>query len=233
LALFLSPIAKFNPRLSKSDFSAAQRAVYVPGTAPLFLEKEPNFALILSILKFFQHHLNHMRRHTRPVTTTCHQWHNAGVTGTFAFQPGPHVTKSNFDNDPSKIEGEWSGLWSFLDPADFDALRNGAPACRRDYLGGPQHWTIRLKQPLKGNDIINIPGEHDLIVIEGEGQDGSSAFTLKGNLGQVFVPKATFGKDMVLYWRVRFVKTYPNDWSPGIWDGVYCPGTYVLLWLQI
>ena len=240
LALFLSPISKFNPHLSRSVFSAAQRAVYVPGTCPLFFEhKVPNFTLILSILKFFQHHLNHMRRHIRPVTTACHQWRNAGVAGTFAFQPGPHVTKSNFDNDPCKIEGEWSGLYSYLGWADFEALRDGNPAVLRanrsgqlrDYLGGPQHLTIRLKRPgekqlSRGNNIINIPGEDDVIDITGVGRNGGS-FTFNGKLRKVYLPKDVFGLDMHLYWRLTFVKTYANgenSWTRWIYDGIYCPG---------
>jgi hypothetical protein len=240
LALFLSPIAKFNPHLSRSVFSAAQRAVYVPATFPLFFDqKVPNFSLVLAILKFFQHHLNHMRRHIRPVTTACYQWHNAGVAGTFAFQPGPHVTKSNFDNDPRKIEGEWSGLYSYLGWADFEAMRDGNPAVLRanrsgqlrDYLGGPQHVTIRLKkpgerQPLRGNNVINIPGEDDVIDITGEGRNGGS-FTFNGKLRRVFLPKDVFGQDMQFYWRLTFVKTYANgenSWTRWIYDGIYCPG---------
>ena len=180
-----------------------------------------------------------MRRHIRPVTTACHQWHNAGVAGTFAFQPGPHVTKSNFDNDPHKIEGEWSGLYSYLGWADFEALRDGNPAVLRanrsgqlrDYLGGPQHLTIRLKrpgekQPLRGNNVINIPEEADVIDITGEGRNGGS-FTFNGKLRKVYLPKDVFGQDMHLHWRLTFVKTYANgenSWTRWVYDGIYCPG---------
>src|SRR5271169_3954929 len=101
ITLFLSPISKFNPHLPKGVFSAAQRAVYVPSEFPLFnSELTPNFLLILSILKFFQHHLDHMRHHIGPVTRQALSWHTAGVAGSYAFQPGPHVTRSNFDNGP-------------------------------------------------------------------------------------------------------------------------------------
>jgi hypothetical protein len=244
LALFLSPISKFNPHLSRPVFSAAQKAVYVPASSPLFLDNRiPNFTLILSILKFFQHHLNHMRRHIGPVTTTCNKWHNGGVPGTFAFQPGCHVTRHNFDNDPSKIEGEWSGLYSYLGWADFAAFKDGNPAVLRanrsgllrDYLGGPQHLTFRLKRPgekssWKGNNVMNIPEEDGVIDITGEGRNGGS-FTFNGKLRRVYLPSEVFGEDMHLYWRLTFVKTYANgenSWTRWIYDGIYCPGIVFL-----
>ena len=139
----------------------------------------------------------------------------------------PHVTKSNFADDPRKIEGEWSGLYSYLRWADFDALRDGNPEALRanrsgrlrDYLGGPQHLTIRLKrpgekQPLKGNKV-NIPGEDDVIDITGEGRNGGS-FTFNGKLRKVHLPKEIFGQNMHLHWRLTFVKTYAtaeNSWT--------------------
>ena len=181
-----------------------------------------------------------MRRALQPVLNSSYEWQNVGVTGTLAFQPAKHVTKSNFDNDPCKIEGEWSGMYSYLGWADFEALRDGNPAVLganrsgdlRDYIGGPQHLTIRLKkpgekQPLRGNNIIDIPGEDDMIDITGEGKNGGT-FTFNGKLRRVYLPKDVFGQDVHLYWRLTFVKTYANgenSWTRWIYDGIYCPGT--------
>jgi hypothetical protein len=233
ITLFLSPISKFNPHLPKAVFSAAQRAVYVPSAFPLFdSEGTPNFLLILSIIKFFQHHLDHMRHHIGPVTRQALSWHTARVAGSHAFQPGPHVTRSNFDNDPSKIEGNWIGLYSYLGWADFEALRDGNPAVLeanrdghlRDYLGGPQQLIIRIP---KTEDTPQLTAhEGTSIDITGEGINGGS-FIFKGRLRRVYLPSSIFGADMHLYWRITFVKTYANgenSWTRWIYDGIYCPG---------
>jgi hypothetical protein len=233
MTLFLSPMAKFNPHLPRNVFSAAQKEVYVPTTSPLFDRmKTPNFPLILSIVKFFQHHLDHMRQHIGPITRQALSWHN-GVAGSLAFQPGPHVTKSDFLNDPSKIEGEWIGLYSYLGWADFEALRDGNPAVLeanraghlRDYLGGPQQLTIRVP---KDEGRLNSPngGSYNVIDITGEGINGGT-FTFRGRLKRVYLPASIFGEDMHLYWRITFEKTYANgenSWTRWIYDGIYCPG---------
>jgi hypothetical protein len=158
------------------------------------------------------------------------------VPGVFAFQPGEHVTKHDFENDPSKIEGEWIGLYSYLGWADFEALRDGNPAVLeenrsghlRDYLGGPQQLTIRLQ---KTEDEANSSenGRNSMVVI-GEGVNGG-AFTFTGRLRRVFLPTEIFGQEMHLYWRITFIKTYANgenSWTRWIYDGVYCPGKSLL-----
>ena len=129
LTLFLSPVSTFDPHLNRDVFSAAQKAVYIPVAFPLFnVQRTPNFSVILSILKFFQHHLDHMQDHIAPVTREARSWHNAGVPGAFAFQPSPRVTKHDFEEGEDRIEGDWIGLYSYLGWADFEALRDGNPA---------------------------------------------------------------------------------------------------------
>jgi hypothetical protein len=236
MTLFLSPISTFNPHLSRAVFSAAQKAVYVPEASPLFVgHRTPNFTLILSILKFFQHHLDHMRHHIGPVTREALSWHNAGVPGAFAFQPGPHVTKRDFQNDPKKIEGDWIGLYSYLGWADFEALRDGNPAVLeanraghlRDYLGGPQQLTIRLPR-LDADSMFEAGSSYNGLVVSGEGINGGS-FTFNGRLRRVYLPSDIFGHDMHLFWRITFIKTYANgenSWTRWIYDGIYCPGKF-------
>lgn len=231
LTLFLSPVAKFDPHLDREVFSAAQKAVYVSSTNPLFNNlKTPNFPVILSILKFFQHHLDHMQHHIGPVTRAALSWHEAGLAGAQAFQPGPRVTKHNFEPDVERLEGEWIGLYSYLGWADFEALRDGNPAVLesnrtghlRDYLGGPQRLTIRIpkvdsSQGSPGNNGINITGD---------GINGGS-FTFSGKLRRVYLPRDLAGQSIHLYWRITFVKTYANgenSWTRWIYDGIYCPG---------
>jgi hypothetical protein len=236
MTLLLSPIAKFSPHLSRNLFSDAQRAVYVPSAFSLFnSEGTPNFYLILSILKFFQHHLDHMRQHIGPVTRQALSWHTAGVAEC-AFQPGSHVTKDDFNVDPSKIEGKWIGLYSYLGWADFEALRDGNQAileanrtgCLRDYLGGPQQLTIRLP---KRKEDQEESSEGSCIDISGEGMNGGS-FIFKGRLRKVYLPSDIFGSDMRPYWRITFVKTYANgenSWTRWIYDGIYCPGKSITM----
>jgi len=235
LTLFLSPVANFDPHLDRDVFSAAQKAVYVPSTNPLFNNlKTPNFPVILSILKFFQHHLDHMQHHIGPVTRAALSWHDAGLAGAQAFQPGPRVTKHNFEHDLERLEGEWIGLYSYLGWADFEALRDGNPAVLesnrtghlRDYLGGPQRLSIRIpkvdsSQGSPGNNGINITGD---------GINGGS-FTFSGKLRRVYLPRDLAGQSMHLYWRITFVKTYANgenSWTRWIYDGIYCPGVGIL-----
>lgn len=234
VTIFLSPIAKFDPKLPKAVFSAAQRAVYVPSEYPLFnAQKTPNFLLILSILKFFQHHLDHMREHVGPITQQELRWNTTGDPEASAFQPCPPVTKHDYDNNPSKIEGDWIGLYSYLGWADFEALRDGNPAVLeanrsghlRDYLGGPQQLTIRLPKPEDLNQLIKDSPANS-IDINGEGINGGS-FIFKGRLRKVYLPSDIFGDDKHLFWRLTFVKTYANgenSWTRWIYDGIYCPG---------
>lgn len=237
LALFLSPISSFSPHLPSRVFSSAQKAVYVPVNHPLFdQETIPNFILILSILKFFQHHLDHMRHNIGPVTREALSWLNAGVAGVIAFQPGPHVTKKDFDDEPTKIEGNWIGLYSYLGWADFEALRDGNPATLeanrkgrlRDYIGGPQQLTLRLsrRRSGEGDQPECQSSNNNSINLTGEGVNGGS-FTLNGKLRRVYLPRSLFGHDKRLYWRVTFLKTYAmgeNSWTRWIYDGIYCPG---------
>ena len=238
VALFLSPISSFDPRLEKPVFSAAQKAVYVPTSHPLFLRhRTPNFSLILSIIKFFQHHLDHMRHRIGAITREALSWANACGDGEFAFQPAPPVTKYDFDDDPSKVEGVWIGLYSYLGWADFEALRDGNPAVLeanaegnlKDYLGGPQQLTIRIAK----SDEKTSPGGGMMFNITGDGINGG-AFTFVGKLRRVYLPGDVFGEDMHLYWRITFVKTYANgenSWTRWIYDGIYCPGITLASWL--
>jgi hypothetical protein len=228
--LFLSPISIYDPQLSTDVFAAAQKAVYAPTSFPLFDDqKTPNFNVFLCILKFFQHHLDYMRNHIRPGVRDALL--NPGMPTASAFQPGPHVKRSDFDDDPSKIEGNWLGLYSYLGWADFEALRDNNPAVLeanraghlRDYLGGPQQVKIVLDQ-----DCEYTPDDDPerVIRITGEGMNGGS-FTLKGTLQKVFLPAEVAGQDKYLFWRVTFVKTYAqgeNSWTRWIYDGIFCPG---------
>lgn len=172
-----------------------------------------------------------MRHHIGPRTRQALSWHTAGISGSLAFQPGPHVTRSDFDDNPSKIEGDWIGLYSYLGWADFEALRDGNPAVLeanraghlRDYLGGPQQLTIRIPKA-EGKDWSRSEGSS--IDITGEGINGGS-FIFKGRLRRVYLPSNVFGVDMHLFWRITFVKTYANgenSWTRWIYDGIYCPG---------
>lgn len=173
-----------------------------------------------------------MRNHIAPVTRDALTWHNAGYPGAFAFQPGPPVTRHEFDDDPSKVEGNWIGLYSYLGWADFEALRDGNPVVLeanraghlRDYLGGPQRLRIRLPRTKDGSIVgRDSPGG---IVINGDGNNGGS-FTFNGRLRKVYLPVDVVGRDMHLYWRLTFVKTYANgenSWTRWIYDGIYCPG---------
>jgi hypothetical protein len=233
VTLILSPVYRFadrfNPRLSRSVFSSAQKAVYVASTNPLFDTcKTPQFSVILSIFKFFQHHLDHMQHHIGPVTREALSWHNAGVSPN-------HITKRDFEKS---IEGEWIGLYSYLGWADFEALRDNNPAVLeanraghlRDYLGGPQQLTIQLHPPKSDPDYSSpesTPTKSSRsIPITGRGTNGGP-FTFNGKLRRVCLPREIAGKDMVLRWRVTFVKTYANgenSWTRWIYDGIYCPG---------
>ncbi len=237
LTLFLSPVSTFNPHLDKDIFSAAQKAVYIPSSYPLFnVQRTPNFSVILSILKFFQHHLDHMQDHITPVTREALSWHNAGIPGAFAFQPNPRVTRRDFEESEERIEGEWIGLYSYLGWADFEALRDGNPAVLeanrsghlRDYLGGPQQLKIRISKSECSNTSPDNPNAG--LLITGEGINGGS-FTFNGKLRKIYLPREIAGHEMHLSWRITFVKTYANgenSWTRWIYDGIYCPGNLFL-----
>ena len=175
-----------------------------------------------------------MREHVGPVTQQELRWNTSGTPDADPFQPGPPVTTHNFDNDLSKIEGEWIGLYSYLGWADFEALRDGNPAVLeanrsghlRDYLGGPQQLTIRLPKAEEPDPSIE-ENPRNSIDINGEGINGGS-FIFKGRLRRVYLPGDIFGgDDKHLFWRLTFVKTYANgenSWTRWIYDGIYCPG---------
>jgi len=236
VALILSPIGKFNPHMERPVFSVAQKAVYVPQRYPLFQRKTPNFEVLLCILKFFQHHLDHMRLHIGPVTRQALNW-DADEDGNLAFSPSPSVTVRDFTCNPEILAGEWIGLYSYLGWADFEALRDENPAVLeanrrgnlRDYLGGPQQLTIRvpkIEEPELHTDDINISGD---------GMNGGS-FTFRGKLKRVHLPATIAGREMHLYWRITFTKTYANgenSWTRWIYDGIYCPGTRFLFFLEL
>jgi hypothetical protein len=228
LTLFLSPIALFDPELSRPSFSAAQRAVYVPAVYPLQTSPNtPNFVLLLSILKFFQHHLNYVsRQHGRHIVEPL-RWRH----GDTKFQPGPRVTKHDFMNDPRKLEGTWVGLYCYLGWTDFEAIRDSDPLTLeahqqhplRDYIGGPQTLTIRF--PEKNLSDSNDDSSHS-ISVTGEGVHGGP-FTFNGRVRKVRIPAGLFGREMDLWWQITFVKIYANgenSWTRWIYDGFYCPG---------
>jgi hypothetical protein len=228
VALILSPIGKFNPHMERPVFAVTQRSVYVPQRHSLFNCKVPNFEVLLCILKFFQHHLDHMRLHIGPVTRQQLNWDNAGTDGPLAFTPTPSVSFGDFRCNPQLLAGDWIGLYSYLGWADFEALRDENPAALdanrrgnlRDYLGGPQRLTIQIPE-------IEAPEKRtEDIPITGEGVNGGS-FTFRGKLKQVHLPATIAGREMHLYWRITFTKTYANgenSWTRWIYDGVYCPG---------
>ena len=232
LGIILSPIGKFHAHMERSVFSVTQRSVYVPQRHPLFHNKVADFEVLLCILKFFQHHLDHMRLHIGPVTRQALNWDNAGEDGPFAFTPTSSVTIKDFSCDPQLLAGDWIGLYSYLGWADFEALRDENPAALeanrrgnlRDYLGGPQQLTIRIPH-------IEIPEFHtEDIPITGDGVNGGS-FTFRGRLKRVHIPATVAGREMDLYWRITFTKTYAigeNSWTRWIYDGVYCPGEFLL-----
>ena len=172
-----------------------------------------------------------------PVTQQELRWNTTGDTEVNAFQPCPPVTKHDFNNDPSKIEGDWIGLYSYLGWADFEALRDGNPAVMeanqaghlRDYLGGPQQLTIRLPKVEDPNQSISNSGGNS-IDINGDGINGGT-FIFKGRLRRVYLPSDIYGDDKYLFWRLTFVKTYANgenSWTRWIYDGIYCPGISLL-----
>jgi hypothetical protein len=236
MTLFLSPLAKFNAQLSQPAFSPAQRAVYIPTTNPLFDDRRtPNFQLLLYILKFFQHHLEHIRQHIGFATRQAMSWHSSGPSSLEAFQPGPRVQRKDFDNDPSLLEGDWIGLYSYLGWADFEALRDGNPAVLeanrcgqlRDYIGGPQQLTIRVPKEEGHYSTKETSDGNVSIDITGDGVNGGP-FIFRGKLRRVFLPGSLFGgDDKYLYWRITFIKTYANgenSWTRWIYDGIFVPG---------
>ena len=169
-----------------------------------------------------------MRLHIGPVTRQALNWYNAKGDDAFAFSPCPAVTTRDFAVDPRFLAGDWIGLYSYLGWADFEALRDENPAALeanqrgnlRDYLGGPQQLTIRIpkiEKPELMADDINITGE---------GMNGGE-FTFRGKLKRIHIPAHVAGREMHLYWRITFTKTYAhgeNSWTRWIYDGVYCPG---------
>jgi hypothetical protein len=235
--LFLSPIAYFSPHLPIRIFSGSQKAVYMSEDYPIFSpEGVPNFVLILSILRFYQHHLDHIQHNLGAMTREALSWHNVRIAGVRAFQPTPPVTKADFHDDPSKIEGDWIGLYSYLGWADFEALRDGNPAILeanrqgllRDYIGGPQRLNLRLSRQAPQGDRADYISANSIIIV-GEGVNGGS-FTLKGKLRKVYLPGYIFGEEKYLYWRVTFSKTYAdgeNSWTRWIYDGIFCPGLFL------
>jgi hypothetical protein len=210
--------------------------VYIPANYPLFDEyRTPNFSLLLSILKFFQHHLDHIQQHLGFATRQAMSWDWSGTSSIEAFQPGPHVRKGDFDDNPSQLEGDWIGLYSYLGWADFEALRDGNPDVLeanqsgqlRDYLGGPQQLTIRV--PKDGDCYMTKETSDGKISIEitGEGSH-NGPFVFRGRLRRIYLPGSLFGgEDRYLYWRITFVKTYAtgeNSWTRWIYDGIFVPG---------
>jgi len=177
-----------------------------------------------------------MQHHIGPATREALNWRSAVVSGTGAFQPSPHVTKHDFKKS---IEGEWIGLYSYLSWADFEALRDNNPAVveanraghLRDFLGGPQELTIQLqKSGPEGKLPKKMGKESNSTPITGKGTNGGP-FTFNGKLRRVYLPSDVAGKDMILHWRVTFVKTYvngENSWTRWIYDGIYCPGVGIL-----
>ena len=241
ITLFLSPLAKCSGQLSENVFSAAQKAVYIPSRYPLFDDRRtPNFSVLLSILKFFQHHLEHLRPHMNVHTRHEIGWYSFQTSNIEARQSGHHVTKGDFEDNPSLLEGDWWGLYSYLGWADFEALRDGNPAVLeanqrgqlRDYVGGPQRLIMRV--PKEGGRYMTKETSDGNISIDiiGDGVNGG-AFIFRGRLRRVYLPGSLFGgDDKYLYWRITFVKTYANgenSWTRWIYDGIFVPGLHLYL----
>jgi hypothetical protein len=162
-------------------------------------------------------------------------WHSSGPNSVEAFQPGPRVHRKDFDDDPSLLEGDWIGLYSYLGWPDFEALRDGNPAVLEanrsgqlwDYIGGPQKLTIRVPKEGGHYSTKEMSDGNVSIDISGDGVNGGP-FIFQGRLRRVFLPASLFGgDDKSLYWHITFIKTYENgenSWTRWIYDGIFVPG---------
>ena len=173
-----------------------------------------------------------MRNEISPEMKQSLGWHNADVPGEFAFQRTPRVTRHDFDPDANKIEGEWTGLYSTLNSADFEGLRERNPAVLeltrtghlRDWIE-PIQFHIKI---LETNQNTSSPNANDGITVTGDGVC-KAPLTINGKVRPVYLPSKIMGEEKSLNWRISFRTTYVDGTNGLTFYGVYCPGIRPLL----